>query len=73
MGRFKRSSNIRNDDGGSILASIIFMYYSLIMKIELTEKEINLQQAKDGTFFFRINENVLVENLPNKEEALKTR
>ena len=41
------------------------------MKIELTEKEINLQQAKDGTFFFRINENVLVENLPTKEEALK--
>jgi hypothetical protein len=41
------------------------------MRIILTEEEINLQQAKDGTYSFRINNNVKVENIPTKEEAIK--
>lgn len=51
---------------GTLIASLIF----ITMRINLTENEIGLQQSEDGTYFFRINQDVKVENFKTKEEAL---
>ena len=41
------------------------------MKLSLTEYDINLKQEKNGTFSFRLNGDIRVENIPTKEYALK--
>ena len=41
------------------------------MKLKLTKKEINLKE-ENGTFSYRINDNVLVEGIPTKELALES-
>ena len=41
------------------------------MKLSLTEYDINLKQEKNGTFSFRLNGDIRVENIPTKEDALK--
>ena len=51
---------------GTLIASLIF----ITMRIHLTENEIGLQKAEDNTYYFRINQDVKVENFKTKEEAL---
>lgn len=40
------------------------------MKLKLTEKDINLKKV-NGTYSFRLNSDIKVDNVPTKEEALK--
>ena len=40
------------------------------MKIYLNERDISLTE-KDGLWSYRLNGDILVENIPSKEEALK--
>ena len=50
---------------GALLASIIF----IIMRTDFSGEDIKIQA--DNTYYFRINENIVVEGFKNKEDAME--
>ena len=42
------------------------------MKITILENEVELREATDGTYSYRINDNITVTGIPTKSDALRS-